>query len=207
MGKVVAFRLELESPPRDSRTLYEQLIVRKPDLYRILSSLSMRLTPGSRLRRALLRESVPFGFAAFNRRDFDPVFVQFAQDIEYEAPAGAHALGVSGTIHGRDALREVYEDALEHWTWWQITPAWMLDLGDTLAVLGASHVRGRESGLEIAEEWASVYEIRGGLVAHQRDFLSWEEALRAIPVDPNTVPVPLRRRAGGVATIAADVIT
>jgi len=79
--------------------------------------------------------------------------------------------------------------------------------GDTLAVLGASHVRGRESGLEIAEEWASVYEIRGGLVAHQRDFLSWEEALRAIPVDPNTVPVPLRRRAGGVATSAAEVIT
>lgn len=40
MGKVVAFRLEIESPPRDSRTLYEQLIVRKPGLYRTLSSIS-----------------------------------------------------------------------------------------------------------------------------------------------------------------------
>lgn len=153
MGKVVAFRLELESPPRDSRTLYEQLIVRKSDLYRILSSLSMRLKPGSRLRRALLRESVPFGFAAFNRRDFDPVFVQFAQDIEYEAPAGAHALGVAGTIHGRDALREVYEDALEHWTWWQITPAWMLDRATrspswapAMSVVAKAASRSRRSG-------------------------------------------------------------
>lgn len=82
MGKVVAFRLELESPPRDSRTLYEQLIVRKPDLYRILSSLSMRLKPGHDSGARSCGESVPFGFAAFNRRDFDPVFVQFAQDIE-----------------------------------------------------------------------------------------------------------------------------
>lgn len=40
MGKVVAFRPEIESPPRDSRTLYEQLIVRKPGLYRTLSSIS-----------------------------------------------------------------------------------------------------------------------------------------------------------------------
>lgn len=83
----------------------------------------------------------------------------------------------------------------------------MLDLGDVLAVLGASHVCGRESGLEIAEEWASVCVMRGGLVAHQRDFLSWEEALRAIPVDPDAVPMPLRRKVGQVATSAADVIS
>jgi ketosteroid isomerase-like protein len=184
MGNVVPFRVELGGSAPRSRTLLERLFVRAPGVFAALSALVLRLRPGSRLKRALMGQTITLGFAAFNRRDFDPVFVQFAPDIEYEAPAGAHALGFSGTIRGREALRSAYEDTFEHWEMWEIHPAWILDRGDMLAVLATSRVRGRESGVEIAEQWASVYRMCGGLVAHQRDFIGWEKALAAMGAGP-----------------------
>jgi ketosteroid isomerase-like protein len=188
MGNVVPFPVELEGSAPRSRTLMERLFVRAPRIFAALSALVLRLKPGSRLKRALMRQTIGLGFAAFNRRDFDPVFIQFAADIEYEAPAGASALGFSGKIQGRDALRSAYEETFEHWESWEITPAWMLDLGEVLAILGTTRVRGRESGVELAEEWASVYVMRGGLVARQRDFIGWTEALAAVGVDPEVLP-------------------
>ena len=185
MGNVVPFRVELAGSAPRSRTLLERAFVRAPGAFAALSAVVLRLRPGSRLKRALMRQTITLGFAAFNRRDFDAVFVQFAPDIEYGAPVGAHALGFSGTIRGREALRSAYEDAFEHWATWELHPAWMLDRGDMLAVLATSRVRGRESGVEIAEQWASVYRMRGGLVAQQRDFIGWEKALAAMGLGPD----------------------
>jgi ketosteroid isomerase-like protein len=197
VGRVGAVRIAIAAPPRNSRTLDERLFVRYPAIYRALSRVVMGLTPGSRLRRALLRRSVASSFAAFARRDFELVLLLFAHDIEYEAPAGAQIVGFSGTIRGRSALAEAYVESVEDLERWEITPEWMLDLRNVLVVLGTSRIRGRESGLELEEEWASVYALRGGLVARQQDLRSWGEALTAVQADPNAVPQALQPRAPG----------
>jgi ketosteroid isomerase-like protein len=197
VGRVVAVRVAIAEPPRNSRTLDERLFVRLPAIYRALSRVVMRLTPGSRLRRALLRRSVASSFAAFARRDFELVLLLFADDIEYEAPADAQTVGFSGTIRGRSALADAYLESVEDLERWEITPGWMLDLRNVLVVLGTSRIRGRESGLELEEEWASVYALRRGLVARQQDLRSWREALGAVQVDPNAVPQLLQPRARG----------
>ena len=54
-----------------------------------------------------------------------------------------------------------------------------------------------DSGLELEEEWASVYALRGGLVARQQDLRSWGEALTTVQADPNAVPQALQPRAPG----------
>jgi ketosteroid isomerase-like protein len=197
VGRVGAVRIAIAAPPRNSRTLDERLFMRDPAIYRALSRVVMSLTPGSRVRRALLRRSVASSFAAFARRDFELVLLLFAHDIEYEAPAGAQIVGFSGTIRGRSALAEAYVESVEDLERWEITPEWMLDLRNVLVVLGTSRIRGRESGLELEEEWASVDALRGGLVARQQDLRSWGEALRAVRADPNTVPQALQPRAPG----------
>ncbi|MEA2330073.1 MAG: SnoaL-like domain [Thermoleophilaceae bacterium] len=166
--------------------------MRFPVVYRRLSALVMRLQPRSRLRQALLGRSVASSFPAFNRGDFERVLVAFASDIEYVAPAGIQALGMPGTIRGRDALGRAYADTFEDWGRWDMAPAWVLDLGNVLVVLTAISLRGRGSGVELESEWASLYEMHGGLVGRQQDFLSWEEALRAAKVDQNELPATLR---------------
>jgi hypothetical protein len=110
-----------------------------------------------------------------------------------------------GTIHGREALRRAYADTFEDWGRWEMAPAWVLDLGNVLVVLTAISLRGRGSGVELESEWASVYEMRGGLVARQQDFLSWEQALRAANVDQNELPPTLQPKARQPPITAHDI--
>jgi ketosteroid isomerase-like protein len=164
-------------------------MVRFPSIYRALASrlLSAR-PPGSRLRRALMTRSIAASFAGFNRGDFRRVFIGFADEVDYRAPVGVATLGAEARVHGREELEQSYVVAAEGWDHWQMTPAWMLDLGDTLVVLSRSKVRGRVSGLRLDTEWASVYEFEAGLVARQWDYLSWEEALGTVGLDCGVLP-------------------
>jgi hypothetical protein len=69
------------------RSLDEHLYVRFPALYRLLAARWMRLPPGSRLRRLVLRRLTARAAAAVNRRDFEVLFVGFDPGIEYHPQA------------------------------------------------------------------------------------------------------------------------
>jgi ketosteroid isomerase-like protein len=176
-----AVPVEPERSGRRRRTVDERLMVRFPSIYRALASRLLRSRPpSSRLRRSLMTRSIAASFAGFNRGDFRRVFIGFADEVDYRAPAGVASLGAEARVHGRDELEQSYVLAAEGWDEWAMTPAWMLDLGETLVVLSRNKVRGRVSGLRLDTEWASVYEFEGGLVARQWDYLSWEEALDSV---------------------------
>ena len=62
--------------------------------------------------------------------------------------------------------------------------------GDSLIVLGGSRLHGRGSGIELETEVAQLLRIERGLVARERDFFSWDDALRAAALDPGALDLP-----------------
>jgi hypothetical protein len=44
--------------------------------------------------------------------------------------------------------------------------------------------------LELETEIAQLMTARDGLVAHEREFLSWDKGLRAAGLDPETIALP-----------------
>jgi len=118
------------------------------------------------------------------RRDFELMLVRYAPNGVFEADAGLQALGVSGSARGREAMARVLVGTLEVFDRFELAPTVAVDLGNSVIVLGASRVHGRGSGIELKTELAQLPTIERGLVAHERDFFSWDDPLRAAALDP-----------------------
>jgi ketosteroid isomerase-like protein len=162
-------------------------MVRFPASWRALSGLTLGLLrPPSRLRRTFLRRAVLSGWAAVGRRDFEVALVRYAPDVEFETFEGLQALGLTRG-RGHKAMRKALSALADDWERWQLTPSYMLDMGDRLLVLGSARVGGRASGLELDSGLAQLLTLAGGLVAREQDFPSWVEGLRAADLDPNAI--------------------
>jgi hypothetical protein len=109
-------------------------MVRFPALYRRLAELTQRrLTPRSRLRRALLRRQIVSGWSAYNRQDFELMLVRYAPEVEFEFPPGQQTLGLSGTFRGHEAMAAGLREQAGTWASAQVEPAYLLDLGDRVS--------------------------------------------------------------------------
>ncbi len=84
-------------------------------------------------------------------------------------------------------------EILEVWDRFELAPAVIVDLADSLIVLGASRVHGRASGIELDFEVAQLLTIERGLVTRERDFFRWDDALRAAALDRGALDLPGRR--------------
>jgi hypothetical protein len=162
------------------RTLDERLIVRWPWLYSALARAGNRLPSRSRLRRAGVRRAVLSGWAAWARQDLDLMLVRYAPDCRLDALPEMVAAGMPGTYHGHAGVRELAADWREVWERMEPIPQEIVDAGARVVVLGHSPLRARASGIEFDRPIALVFfNNERGLVAHQRDFNDWDEALRA----------------------------
>jgi SnoaL-like domain len=189
--------------PRRSRTLEERFLVRFPSLYRRLAALVFnRLSPRSRLRRALVRRAIVSGWGAFQRQDFDLILVRYAPEIVYEFNPGMQTLGLDGSFRGHEGLREALGKFIEVWDHFEFEPAYVLDLGDQLLSIGFNHSRARGSGVELDVEFAQLATAPSGLVTHQQSFFSWDEGLRAAGLNPDAIVLPSRRRTGQATSSA-----
>lgn len=177
------------SGPRRSRNLEERIAVRLPGAARALAALGLRrLKPSSRLRRVLLRRAVVSGWSAVARQDFELRRVFFAPEVESEFPSGTQTLGLSGVFHGHAPMEKAIREFADDWGSWELEPAFVLDLGDRLLMLGFLHSRGRASGVELDQEYAQLLTLGQGFVTHDEAWLGWEEGLRAAGLDPVTLP-------------------
>jgi hypothetical protein len=173
------------SGPRGSRTLEERIAVRLPDATRALIALVLRhLKPRSRLRRALLRQGVASGWGAASRQDFELRRVFFSPEVESEFPAGTQTLGLGGIFHGQGPMEKAIREFAGDWSSWELEPAFVLDLGDRLLMLGFLRARGRASGVEVDQEYAQLLTLLGGSVTRDEGWDGWEEGLRAAGLDP-----------------------
>lgn len=193
MQEVIVTTVEQSGPSRRSRNLEERLMVRFSGAYQALAALVRRLlSPRSRLRRAFLRRQQVSAYAAASRRDFELMLVRYAGDVEIEFEPDLEPLGLSGTHRGHDGFVRMMETFNQAWDWPEVVPAMMLDMGDRVLGLGRFRLRGAASGVELEREFAQLITLRRGLVAHEREFLSWDKGLRAAGLDPDSIALPDR---------------
>lgn len=162
-------------------------MVRFPTLYQRLSALLLRLlSPGSRLRRAILRRTFISGWAAFNRRDFKLMLVRYAPDVEFEFDPGQQELDLGGIFRGHEGILDGLGQLAEGLDM-RFEPAYILDLGDRMLGLGFYRAHARASGVQLGGEVAQLVTPRNGLVARDQSWYGWEEGLRAAGLDPDAL--------------------
>jgi ketosteroid isomerase-like protein len=192
-GAVVT-RIASARAPRRSRSIDERLIVRFPSVFQVSAALIKRLRPEAWVRRRFVCHGVVSGWAGVQRRDFELVLVRYAPDVVFEADASLQALGVPGSARGREEMAQVVADLLDAWDRLENAPAAIVDLGgESLIVLGVCRMHGPRSGIELETEVAQLVTFRAGLVARERQFYRWDDALRAAGLDPAALDLPPRR--------------
>ena len=177
--------------PRPSRSLEERFIVELPRFLPGGHRAAPRLgAAADASTSAFLRHAVASGWAAVQRRDFELMLVRYAPSVVYDADAGLQALGVPGSARGRAEMASVLAEILDVFDRFELAPALVVDLGESLIVLGASRVHGQGSGIELETQVAQLLTLEGGLVVSERDFFRWDDALRAAALDPAVLNLP-----------------
>ena len=140
-----------------------------------------RVSPRSRLRRALLRRSVCVGQATYNRRDFEALLPLYRPDVEVHSPKEWVALGDFDPVYrGHEGLLRFYRQWADAWVDNWAEPQELIDLGDRLVLLGEIKARGGESGIEVGRRYAMLWHIRHGKLAREQVFNDPAEALDAV---------------------------
>ena len=124
------------------------------------------------------------------RGDLDLCLVRFAPDWHYDAPPEWLIAGMPSVYRGHAGLRQWSADLREAWEFLDHTPLEVVDAGDVIAFLCKIRLRARISGIELDSRLGQVFWIERGLIARERDFSDWDEALRALDV-------PTRAEVGG----------
>src|SRR6266702_4722953 len=121
-------------------------------------------------------------YEAWNRDDFEAWLSLIDPDVEWlqgiERPFG------SNVLHG-------HEGACELWNLWRtefdglrIEVDEIRDLGgERVLLLGRGRAHGRASGLMIESELAQLMTLRDGNLVRSEDYLSHDEALKAVGLE------------------------
>jgi ketosteroid isomerase-like protein len=162
------------------RTLDEQFIVRWPGAFAALSRAFSRVPPRSRIRRAVLRRNALSGWGAWVRGDLDLCLVRFSPDFHYDAPREWLIAGMPEVYRGHAGFRQWSADLREAWEFIDHTPLEVVDRGDVAAFLCRVKLRSRTSGIEIESRLGQVLWFERGLIARERDFSDWDDALASL---------------------------
>ena len=160
------------------RTLEDRFFVRWPGAWAALSRAGQNLPPRSRVRRTMLQRNALSGWGAWVRGDLDLMLVRFAPDCVYEPAREWRAAGMKSVYGGHAGLREWSIDLREAWDWVDHKPLELVDAGDVVAFLCQIRMRARGSGIELDSRLGQVFWTERGLIARERDFADWDEALR-----------------------------
>lgn len=164
------------------RTLRERLALRLPPVMARVNALLLRVTP-PRVRHAAIAEAVRLQYAAFGRRDWDVILMFLDPQLELRTAHDAgHVFGadLEGSYHGHAGWLRYNERWLEPWSAVRVVPDEVIDTRDHVLVLGRVMARGRRSGLEVDNRFATLSRLRGGRVVEMDVFLDWEAARAAM---------------------------
>jgi ketosteroid isomerase-like protein len=154
-----------QANPR-GRTIEERAGLRWPSLLPRLTRLMLRLRPGSRARRAMLRRMAEMAFAGWHRGDF--ALVPYVDDPEVEthvAKGSAPPIGLDPVYYGPEGHCRAMEVWNEAWAEWNAEIVDVIEEGrDRVLVIGRIHAVGATSGLSL-DEWGAVrYTFREGRI-------------------------------------------
>jgi ketosteroid isomerase-like protein len=183
MAEAVRTTIDLGKPLRTRRTVDEHLLVRWPWLFVRSARAFERMSPRSRIRRALLRRGLRSAWGAWSRGDLDLVLVRYAPDAVLDAIPNMIAAGMSRTYEGHEGIRRLSADWREAWEKMGVAPIEVLDFGDCALTYGRGWVQARGLDIEFEYDVYSVVWWDRGLIVRHRDFTDREDALRAIEAD------------------------
>ena len=89
-----------------------------------------------------------------------------------------------GIGHGRDQLNTMIGEWVGTFDEWREEIAEMRDRGAEVYVLAVQHGRGKESGVEVQERYALIYELMGDKIARMTMYGEPADALEAIGLSP-----------------------
>jgi ketosteroid isomerase-like protein len=111
---------------------------------------------------------------AFNQRDLGAMTQWLAPEVEWE-PGGPAA--VERTIYrGLDEVASGFAATWETWEVFQVEESEVRDLVDSIVWLGHARLRGH---VEVYQEFAVRFLVRGGKIVRFQGFLKWQDALEA----------------------------
>ena len=166
------------------RTVDDRFVVTAPRLNRLLVGASWlvvkRMSPSSRVRRALLVRLCVRTYGAFNRRDL-PVFLGlFHPEVVYDM---SHVAGwpEKQSYDGHSGLSEMANDWFATWDFWFELER-VIDLGGNHCVVMANdRMTGTGSGVALESVlWTQVATVRRGLCIRVDNYTNRQEALEAV---------------------------
>ena len=127
-------------------------------------------------------ELVRRAFQAFAERGFDAMAEFWDPDIDWRAAEGA--IDDVGEMHGQVAVRRYMEDWIDTFDDYSVVVEELRDVGDD-RVLSIQRVKGRAklSGAETVLRYAVVSTVRDGKVVRAREYLTVEDALKAVGLE------------------------
>jgi ketosteroid isomerase-like protein len=147
---------------------------------------AFRLPPGAPGRREPLLGYFRAVYAAVNRGDIGAAADLIVPDYELHIAADGlgPGAGMAPVYRGRDGVLQAAEDFIGPFDRFRYEPSELIDAGDRVAVLLHLVARGRGSGAEGRQALGIVYEIEEGAVVRERHYWDWDNALRAVGVEP-----------------------
>ena len=178
MAEPTPVRQKIRFRDRPRRSLDERVTARLPAIARFMAARVARLPPSSRLRRRFLARAVSRGFAAIKRGDLEYVLAAFYDpDVEWHGTIGG--LDDGSLRHGHQEVMRAFEEYFEAWERLDIRPEELIDTGDQLIVFVHEVARGRESGVVVETDTATVSALRQGMIVRVAGFMDRSRALEA----------------------------
>jgi ketosteroid isomerase-like protein len=163
---------------RPRRSLDEHITARFPAIARYIAARLSHLPPSSRLRQKFLARSVSRGNAAVKRGDLEFQLAAFYDpDVEWHGTVGG--LDEGRTFRGHQEVIAGFADYFAVWERIDLRPEELIDTGDQLIVFVHEVARGRESGVVVETDTATVNTLRGGMIVRVRSFMDRSQALEA----------------------------
>jgi ketosteroid isomerase-like protein len=181
--KIVGVRTPVVVPSGTRRrTLDERFFAQFPALFRTFAGFWSRLSPHSRLRRAIVSRLTRQGCEAANRRDFELLVLAFDPEIEFRFAGRFLPPDLRGMHHGHEGYLGVWEAGIEAWNDLRIEIEEVTDYGDRVITTARQTGHGSTSGIPVQERVFQVVTLRRGLVIRQEDFTDRNKALEAAGV-------------------------
>jgi hypothetical protein len=176
---------------RPTAPLDQRLMLRMPSVTAALRKAIFRLPLHSRLRQALVARIVRLAFSAFERGEYAvPMELFYAPDVEFHGGAlGETPPGMAHDLRGQAHLARWIEGWHEGFAWIEYDVPELFDFGDGLVFTLHQVGEGRGSGARTELTTYSAVRVEGGLATWQCWYGDPAEALRAIGVDPASVPL------------------
>jgi len=170
---------------RRRRTVEERLLLRLPMLLRIQGFLGRRLSPRSRLRRAVVARRVRQGYEALNRGDMEVLYLGNDPGVEWHMAKDEAGVPFGGDFddvyYGAEGLRAWAGKWREAWDEFRLETEEVIDCHDRLVVLLRVRVRGKGSHVEVERPIAQVLTLgRDGRAVRVENFWDRAKALEAV---------------------------